>query len=162
VKLGIAADHAGTELRDLLREHLREAGHDVRDVGGPNAPNDDYPEIVVKLADAVATGQVERGIFCCGSGIGPAVAANKIPGVRAAGVSDEWSARDAVTHVDVNLLTLGQRVIGPELAKSIVDAYLHARPDGGRHARRRGQIAALEQPTVTADAAQGMKRGVTP
>jgi ribose 5-phosphate isomerase B len=144
MKLGIAADHAGTELRDVLRDHLRAAGHVVRDVGGPTAPDDDYPELVVPLADAVATGQVERGIFCCGSGIGPAVAANKIPGVRAAGVTDEWSARDAVTHVDVNLLTLGQRVVGTELAKSIVDAYLGARPEGGRHARRREQIAAIE------------------
>ncbi len=144
MRIGVAADHAGTELRDLVRDHLRAAGHEVRDVGGPTGPDDDYPEIVVALADAVATGQVERGLFFCGSGIGPAVAANKIPGVRAAVVTEAWSARDAVTHVDVNLLTLGQRVIGPEVAKSIVDAYLQARPEGGRHARRRDQIAAIE------------------
>jgi len=144
MRIGLAADHAGTELRDLVRDHLRAAGHEVRDVGGPTGPDDDYPEIVVALADAVATGQVERGLFFCGSGIGPAVAANKIPGVRAAVVTDEWSARDAVSHVDVNLLTLGQRVVGSELAKSIVDAYLQARPEGVRHARRRDQIAAIE------------------
>jgi len=144
MRIGVAADHAGTELRDLVRDHLRAAGHEVRDVGGPTGPDDDYPEIVVALADAVATGQVERGLFFCGSGIGPAVAANKIPGVRAAVVTEAWSARDAVTHVDVNLLTLGQRVIGPEVAKSIVDAYLQARPEGGRHARRRDQVAASE------------------
>jgi len=144
MKVGVAADHAGAELRDLVRDHLRATGHEVRDVGGPTRPDDDYPEIVVALADAVATGQVERGLFFCGSGIGPAVAANKIPGVRAAVVTDEWSARDAVSHVDVNLLTLGQRVVGSELAKSIVDAYLQARPEGGRHARRRDQIAAIE------------------
>ena len=157
----IAADHAGTALRDAVREHLRAAGHDVREIGPASSPDDDYPQIVVPLADAVATGQVERGLFFCGSGIGPAVAANKIPGVRAAVVTDEWSARDAVAHVDVNLLTLGQRVVGSELAKSIVDAYVHARPEGGRNARRREQIAALEGPRVTADATQGMRRGVT-
>jgi ribose 5-phosphate isomerase B len=149
MRIGIAADHAGTELRDLIREHLRAQGHDVRDLGGPGTADDDYPQVVIPLADAVATGQVERALFFCGSGIGPAVAANKIPGVRAAVVSDEWSARDAVTHVDVNLLTLGQRVVGSELAKSIVDAYLSAKPEGGRHARRRQQIADLERSTVT-------------
>src|SRR5207247_7206197 len=84
------------------------------------------------------------GIFLCGSGIGPAVAANKIPGVCAAVVENEWSARDSVEHVDVNLLTLGERVIGESLAKSIVDAYLGARVQGGRHQRRREQIAKLE------------------
>ena len=144
MKLGVAADHAGAGLRDLIAAHLRSLGHEVRDLGGPLGPDDDYPEIVVPLADAIATGQVDRGLFFCGSGIGPAVAANKIPGVRAAVVTDEWSARDAVTHVDVNLLTLGERVVGSELAKSIVDAYLGARPEGGRHARRREQIAAIE------------------
>lgn len=100
----------------------------------------------MKLARAVARGEVDRGIFSCGSGIGPSVAANKISGVRAAVVSDEWSARDAVEHVDVNYLTLGERVLGLELAKSIVDAYLGAKvSQDERHARRRGQIAALER-----------------
>ncbi|TME34943.1 MAG: RpiB/LacA/LacB family sugar-phosphate isomerase [Chloroflexi bacterium] len=100
--------------------------------------------MVRPLADAVARGDVERGIFFCGSGIGPAVAANKIPGVRAAVVENEWSARDGVEHVDVNLLTLGERVIGESLAKSIVDAYLSAKVQGGRHERRRDQIRAME------------------
>jgi ribose 5-phosphate isomerase B len=161
MKIGIAADHAGTELRDIIGRHLRDSGHDVVDYGGPNRDDDDYPLIVTPLAHAVARRDVERAIFCCGSGIGPSVAANKIRGVRAAVVTEEWSARDAVSHVDVNLLTLGQRVIGSELAKSIVDAFLGARPEGGRHARRREQIDALEHPNVTADAGQGMKRGVT-
>lgn len=145
MRIGIACDHAGVELRDLLADHLRSRGHEVVDHDGPTSPADDYPLIVVPLARALAGGEVERAIFCCGSGIGPAVAANKIPGVRAAVVTEEWSARDAVTHVDVNLLTLGQRVIGGELAKSIVEAYLEARPEGGRHARRREQIAKIER-----------------
>ncbi len=161
MRIGIAADHAGTELRAVIGRHLRDLGHDVRDYGGPNRNDDDYPLIVTPLAHAVARGDVERGIFCCGSGIGPAVVANKVRGVRAAVVTEEWSARDAVSHVDVNVLTLGQRVLGTELAKSIVDAFLGATPEGGRHARRREQIAALEAPNVTADAVQGMKRGVT-
>lgn len=161
MKVGIASDHAGTQLRAAVIEHLRAAGHEVVDRNGPNAPDDDYPVLVVPLARAVADGEVERGIFCCGSGIGPAVAANKIPGVRASVATDEWSARDAVSHVDVNLLTLGQRVLGVEVAKAIVDAFLAARPEGGRHARRREQIAMLEAQPVNADGTQGMKRGVT-
>lgn len=144
MKIGIAADHAGVELRAALRTHLLSKGHEVVDHGGQPSPDDDYPLIVIPLARAVAAGDVERAIFCCGSGIGPAVAANKVPGVRAAVVTEEWSARDAVSHVDVNLLTLGQRVIGVELAKSIVDAFVAAKPEAGRHARRREQIAALE------------------
>lgn len=162
MKVGIAADHAGAELRDALARHVRDMGHDVVDYGGPNGPDDDYPLIVTPLAHAIQRGDVERGLFFCGSGIGPAVAANKIDGVRASVVTEAWSARDAVTHVDVNLLTLGQRVIGIEVAKSIVEVFLDARPEGGRHARRREQIAALEHPSVTADATQGMRRGVTP
>jgi ribose 5-phosphate isomerase B len=145
MKVGIAADHAGVEMRNAIAEHLRAQGHQIVDHDGPRSADDDYPLIVEPLARAVASGDVERAIFCCGSGIGPSVVANKVPGVRAAVVSDEWSARDAVSHVDVNLLTLGQRVIGIELAKSVVDAYLGAAPDGGRHARRREQIAAIER-----------------
>jgi ribose 5-phosphate isomerase B len=144
MKIGIAADHAGVEMRDEIARHLRERGHQIVDHDGARTPDDDYPLIVEPLARALARGDVERAIFCCGSGIGPSVVANKVPGVRAAVVSDEWSARDAVSHVDVNLLTLGQRVIGIELAKSIVDAYLGATPEAGRHARRREQIAAIE------------------
>lgn len=148
MKIGIGADHAGFELKQLLVPWLREKGHEVKDFGTHSAETVDYNDYVVPLARAVAAGQHERGIFCCGSGIGPAVAANKLPGVRSAPVSEEWSARDAVEHVDVNVLTLGQRVIGPELAKSIVDAYLSAQPQGGRHQRRREKIAELEKEKV--------------
>lgn len=140
----MAADHAGQALKATLLKHLAKTSHSVREYGPPSDPDDDYPLIVRELAEAVARGEVERGIFTCGSGIGPAVAANKIPGIRAAVVDNEWSARDAVTHVDVNLLTLGERVIGDELAKSIVDAYLGAKVQGGRHERRRKQIESME------------------
>ena len=145
MRVGIAADHAGVDLRDQLAHHLRLKGHQVDDLSPENDAEDDYPLIVAPLARAVATGRYARAIFCCGSGIGPAVAANKIPGVRASVVEHEWSARDAVEHVDVNLLTIGERVIGIEIAKAIVDAYLAAEVQGGRHERRRKQIEDLEK-----------------
>ncbi|MDP9265535.1 MAG: RpiB/LacA/LacB family sugar-phosphate isomerase [Chloroflexota bacterium] len=145
MKIGVGNDHAGPVLKAAIAEQLRAAGHEVIDhTPGPPSPDDDYPMLVIPLARAVAAGSVERGVFCCGSGIGPAVAANKIPGVRATVATEEWSARDAVEHVDVNLLTLGERVIGVELAKAVVDAFVGAEPQGGRHARRREQIAELE------------------
>ena len=148
MKIAIGADHAGYRLKESLIPYLRERGHEVQDFGTGSEESVDYVDFIVPLTRAVVRGEHDRGIFCCGSGIGPAIAACKIPGGRAAAVSEEWSARDAVEHVDVNVLTLGQRVIGPELAKSIVDAYLAARPQGGRHQRRREQIAALEKERV--------------
>ena len=148
MKIGIAADHAGQALKSTLVRHLREKGHEVKQYGPPPDAEDDYPMIVRELAEAIASGDVERGVFTCGSGIGPAVAANKIPGIRATVVDNEWSARDAVEHVDVNLLTMGERVIGDELAKSILDAYLGAKVQGGRHERRRKQIESMEATKV--------------
>ncbi|MDP9245559.1 MAG: RpiB/LacA/LacB family sugar-phosphate isomerase [Chloroflexota bacterium] len=145
MKIAIAADHAGVDLRDQIAHHLRLKGFEVDDLSPENDPEDDYPLIVEPIARAIASGRYTRGIFCCGSGIGPAVAASKIPGVRAAVVENEWSARDAVEHVDVNLLTLGERVIGIEIAKAVVDAYLGAQVQGGRHERRRKQIEDLEK-----------------
>ncbi len=145
MRIGIAADHAGVRLKDELVRHLRETGHQITDRSPvPTDPNDDYPLIVAPLARALARGEFERALFCCGSGIGPAVAANKVAGGRAAVVSDEWAARDAVEHVDVNLLTMGEKVVGSALAVSIVDAYLAAVTQGGRHERRRHQIAEME------------------
>jgi ribose 5-phosphate isomerase B len=148
VRIAIAADHAGVDLRDQLAHHLRLKGYQVDDLSPENDPEDDYPLIVEPIARAIVGGRYERGIFCCGSGIGPAVAANKIPGIRAAVVQNEWSARDAVEHVNVNLITLGERVIGIEIAKAIVDAYLGAQVQGGRHERRRKQIEDLEKVKV--------------
>ena len=144
MKVGIAADHAGQALKASIEKHLRAKGHDVRAYGPAPDPEDDYPNIARVLGEALQRGEVERAIFCCGSGIGPAVALNKMKGIRATVVDNEWSARDAVTHVDVNVITMGERVIGDELAKSCVDAFLGATPEGGRHERRRKQIAALE------------------
>ena len=145
MRIGVGNDHAGARLKGAIAEHLAAGGHEVIDhTPGAADPDDDYPERVTPLARAIAEGAVERGIFCCGSGIGPAVAANKVRGIRATVATEEWSARDAVEHVDVNLLTLGERVVGVELAQSVVDAFIGARTEGGRHARRREQIAKLE------------------
>ena len=161
MKVGLAADHAGQALKASLEKHLRERGHEVKLYGAPPDPDDDYPLIARALAEALVRGEFERAIFCCGSGIGPAIAANKVPGVRATVAENEWSARDGVSHVDVNFLTLGERVIGDELAKAIADAYLDATVLGGRHERRRKQIEAMEpRPMTTADATQGARRGV--
>jgi ribose 5-phosphate isomerase B len=161
MRVGIAADHAGQALKTSIEKHVREKGHEVRAYGPAPDPDDDYPIIARLLGEALQRGEVERGIFCCGSGIGPAVALNKMTGIRAAVVDTEWSARDAVSHVDVNVLTLGERVIGDELAKSVVDAYLDARPEGGRHERRRKQIEDLEPRTkTTADGMAGARRGI--
>lgn len=148
MRIAVGCDHAGFHLKEILVPYLREHGHEVRDFGTDSEEPVDYVDYVVPLTRAVVRGEFDRGIFCCGSGIGPAVAACKIPGARSTVVSEEWSARDGVEHVAVNVLTLGQRVIGPELAKSIVDAYLSAKVQGGRHQRRREKIAALEKERV--------------
>jgi ribose 5-phosphate isomerase B len=161
LKIGIAADHAGQALKATLVEYLREKGHDVKQYGPPPQPDDDYPVIVSALAEAIVRGEVERGIFTCGSGIGPAVAANKIPGIRASVLDNEWSARDSVEHLDLNLVTMGERVIGPGIAKSIVDAYLGAKVQGGRHERRRKQISDLERATSTSRARSESRSRVT-
>ncbi len=155
MRIGVAADHAGQALKAVLVEHLREKGHEVKQYGPPPDPDDDYPIIVRALAEAITRGEVERGIFSCGSGIGPAIAANKLPGIRATVVDNEWSARDAVEHVDVNLLTMGERVIGDELAKSILDAYLGATVQGGRHERRRKQIDVMESDRARSGQGEG-------
>lgn len=154
MRVGLAADHAGQVLKASLETHLRAKGHEVKLYGAAPDPDDDYPLIARVLADALLRGEFERAIFCCGSGIGPAIAANKIPGVRATVAENEWSARDGVSHVDVNFLTLGERVIGDELAKAIVDAYLDASVLGGRHERRRKQIDQLESRATSSSPAR--------
>jgi ribose 5-phosphate isomerase B len=146
MRVGFATDHAGFALRNELIAHLREAGHEVVDVGAYSLnPDDDYPDFVIPLARAVASGKVERGIAVCGSGVGAAVCANKIPGVRAGLVQDHYSARQGVEHDDMNILCMGGRVVGPAVALDLVDAFLAARFSGAeRHLRRLRKVAALE------------------
>ena len=144
--VGIAADHAGLEQKEQLMARLKEAGYQVRDYGATvYDPTDDYPDIIVPLARAVANHEVARGIAVCGSGVGVSVAANKIPGVRAALITETYSARQGVEHDDMNLLCLGGRVIGPMLIWELVTAFLRANYDGGeRFERRLQKVIALE------------------
>lgn len=146
MRIGIAADHGGFELKQWLSERLRDAGHEVLDFGALTlAVDDDYPDVVVPLARAVANGQILRGIAVCGSGVGASVCANKIAGVRAALVHDHFSARQGVEDDDSNLLCLGGRVIGAFAAWDVVQAFLDATFSGAeRHARRLAKVAELE------------------
>jgi ribose 5-phosphate isomerase B len=147
MRIGMAADHGGFELKEYLRNALQEAGFEVADFGAHSfVPGDDYPDMVVPLAEAVARGEVERGIAVCGSGVGACVAANKIPGVRASMVADIFSAHQGVEDDDMNVLCLGGRVLGHALALDLARSFLAARfLAGERHRRRLAKITALEK-----------------
>jgi ribose 5-phosphate isomerase B len=147
MRIGLAADHGGFALKTRLLAVLNAAGHKVTDFGAAVLDEaDDYPDFVVPLARAVASGKVERGIAVCGSGVGASVAANKVPGVRAALVHDIFSAHQGVEDDDMNILCLGGRVIGESLALEFVSAFLNARFTGAeRHSRRLDKVRALEK-----------------
>lgn len=147
MKIGIAADHAGFEQKQMLLKQLVERGYDIDDYGALSYDSaDDYPDIIVPLARAIANKEVVRGIAVCGSGVGVSIAANKIPGVRAALITDTYSARQGVEHDDMNLICVGGRVIGPMLIWELVDAFLNATYDGGeRFERRLQKVIALEE-----------------
>ena len=138
MRLGIAADHGGFELKKLLVADLKAMGHEVVDFGAhEHDPGDDYPDLVVPLALAVSKGEVERGIAVCGSGVGACVAVNKVPGVRGGLITDMFSAHQGVEDDDMNLVCLGGRVVGYELAKDLVREFLKARFKGDERFRRR-------------------------
>jgi ribose 5-phosphate isomerase B len=146
MRIALAADHGGFDLKQDLARRLREAGHEIVDFGATRLdPADDYPDTVIPLARAVAGGQVDRGIAVCGSGVGACVAANKVPGARACLVTDAFSAHQGVEDDDMNILCLGGRITGPSLAWDLVQAWLAARFSGAdRHRRRLAKVAALE------------------
>lgn len=144
MKLALGSDHGGLTLKNHLAVRLREQGHDVQDVGTHDRDSTDYPDYAAQVASLVVEGTADRGILVCGTGIGMSIAANKVRGVRAAVVSEPFSARMAAEHNDARVLCLGERVIGPALAELCVDAWLDAGFEGGRHARRVGKIVALE------------------
>jgi len=143
----MATDHGGFELKQVLVARLRAAGHEVVDFGAHQlTPDDDYPDFVIPLGQAVAANQVERGIAVCGSGVGACVCANKIKGVRACLIEDPFSARQGVEDDQLNLIRLGGRIEGPELAWNLVQTFLNATFSGAaRHQRRLQKVAALEQ-----------------
>jgi ribose 5-phosphate isomerase B len=146
MRIGLACDHGGLALKPRIVRLLEERGDTLVDFGAYALdPADDFPDFVIPLARAVAAGEVERGITVCGSGVGACVAANKVPGVRAALVHDSFSARQGVEDDDMNVIAIGGRVIGEALAVIFVTAFLDARFTGQERFRRRlGKIAALE------------------
>ncbi len=152
MRLGIAADHGGFELKERLAVALRAMGHDVVDYGAHEIlGGDDYPDYVIPLAEAVARGEFERGIAVCGSGVGACIAANKVPGVRAALITEIFSAHQGVEDDDMNLMCLGGRVTGFEPALDLVLIFLNARFKGDERFRRRlSKVAELERREQTA------------
>jgi ribose 5-phosphate isomerase B len=146
MRIGIATDHGGYTLKIDLMKRLQKAGHEVIDFGATELDSgDDYPDFVVPLAEAVAEKEVDRGIAVCGSGVGASICANKINGAKAALVHDHFSAHQGVEDDHMNLLCLGGRIIGPELAWEIVETYLAAEySQAERHLRRLGKVALLE------------------
>jgi RpiB/LacA/LacB family sugar-phosphate isomerase len=147
MKIGLAADHGGFELKEILVTFLREAGYEVFDFGAETLNrDDDYPDYVLPLARAVSSKEVDRGVAVCGSGVGASIAANKVPGVRAALITDYYSAHQGVEHDDMNILCLGGWVTGLALARDLVKAFLEARyQNEERHQRRLDKIAKLEK-----------------
>jgi ribose 5-phosphate isomerase B len=146
VRLAVAADHAGFDMKQILVAWLQEQGHQVDNLGPAQAdPVDDYPDVAAVLCREVQEGRAERGILLCGSGIGASVAANKMKGIRAGVAHDIYSAHQGVEHDDVNVLCLGARIIGIEVAYELVRAFLAARFTGEeRHQRRLNKVLALE------------------
>jgi ribose 5-phosphate isomerase B len=146
VRVAIGADHAGYALKQELIPSLRALGYEVRDLGTDSPAPVDYPDIAAAVGRAVAGGDAQRGVLICGSGVGASVAANKLPGIRAGLCHDTYSAHQGVEHDDINVLVLGSRVIGVELARELVQAFLGARfSHEPRHERRLGKIRALEE-----------------
>lgn len=143
--IAIANDHGGYPLKAELLKHLEEKGLKVKDFGCYDEKSCDYPDFAQRAAEAVASGECEKGIFFCGTGIGISIAANKVPGIRAALCHDVFSAKATRRHNDANVLCFGARVIGPGLMFEIVDAFLAGEFEGGRHQTRLDKIAAIEK-----------------
>jgi ribose 5-phosphate isomerase B len=145
-RVALAADHAGFELKEKMAAYLKEAGFEVMDLGTGDTEPVDYPDFARAIGEAIREGRAERGILICGSGVGACVAVNKIENIRAGLCHDTYSAHQGVEHDDINVLCLGSRVIGEELAKELVSAFLAARFTGEeRHRRRLDKIKALEK-----------------
>jgi ribose 5-phosphate isomerase B len=145
MRIVLTADHAGVDLKDELAVWLSEQGHEVLDLGTHGHESVDYPRYGTMLAEALADGRAERGITVCGSGIGVAIAANRNPACRCAQIAEPLSAALARKHNDANAIAIGARLIGPEMAKACVEAFLATDFEGGRHQRRVDQLSELLQ-----------------
>ncbi len=144
MKIAIGCDHGGIVLKPAITEYLESAGIEYIDYGTDSAESCDYPDFSIKVADAVVKGEVDRGILLCGTGIGITIAANKVKGIRAAVLSDEFTAAASREHNNANILGLGGRVITPEKAVKLVNIWLNTEFAGGRHQRRIDKIAEIE------------------
>lgn len=146
MRVVVGADHRGYELKDGIAAALKRAGHEVLDVGTNSAESVDYPDYARAVGESITKGRAERGVLVCGSGVGASIAANKIRGIRAALCHDTYSAGQGVEHDDMNVLCLGSRVVGPELALELVTAFLDARlSDKERYRRRLEKVAEMER-----------------
>jgi ribose 5-phosphate isomerase B len=145
MKLAIGSDYAGYELKDHLMEHLQKRGIEAVDLGGFRPEKLEYPAAGQRVAEAVAKGEYDRGIVICGTGIGISISANKVPGIRAAVCTEPYSAKMSRAHNNSNVLALGERVLGKELALMILDTWLDTEFEGGRHAGRVDSITAIEK-----------------
>jgi ribose 5-phosphate isomerase B len=143
MKIVVGSDHAGYALKEALKQRLTERGHEVLDVGTAGPESVDYPDYGARGAEAVARGEVERGVLICGSGIGMCIAANRFPGVRAVLAHNIWAARMARAHNNANVLCLGERITALGLALDILDVFLETPFEGGRHQRRVDKLTAL-------------------
>lgn len=153
MRIAIGADHAGLNLKTELMQFLVEGGHEIDDLGTTTDESVDYPDFGAAVGRAVADGSAEVGVCVCGTGIGISIAANKVPGVRAAVVHDVTSARMAKEHNDANVVCLGARLVGSQVALEALDTFLSSTWEAGRHARRVNKITELER-----DAAQGQEQ----
>lgn len=145
MRIGIGNDHVAIEMKNVIKAHLEELGHEVVDFGTNSPERFDYPVAGYAVGKAVASGDVDLGVLTCGTGVGISLAANKVHGVRACVCSEPYSARLSRQHNDTNVIAFGARVVGPELAKMIVDEWLAATYEGGRHARRVAMLAEIEE-----------------
>lgn len=145
--IALASDHVGIELKEEIMKHLDELGLEYKDFGTYDRERCNYPEYAYQAAVAVANGQCKRGILCCGTGVGISIAANKVKGIRCVVCSDVYSALLSRQHNDTNMLSLGARVVGKDLALMIVDHWLNGEYEGGRHQTRVDQIAQIEEMT---------------
>ena len=144
MKIGLGADHGGYKLKQLIKEHLEKNKYEVVDYGTNSSDSVDYPDYGKKVAQAVIDREVEKGIVCCGTGIGISLAANKVKGIRCANVSDTFSAKMSRAHNNCQMIALGERVLGAGLALEIVDAFLNTEFEGDRHQRRVDKIMDIE------------------
>lgn len=145
MKLALGADHAGYLLKDHIRQYVIDRGHQVIDEGTDTSDSVDYPDYALKVAEDIASGRAERGILVCGSGIGMAISANKVSGIRAANISNEYEAQMSREHNDLNVLTLGARILDEDTAIHIVQIWLDTPFSGGRHTGRLSKIHQIEK-----------------